>query len=113
MGTLPLLWVVVTIDFKSEHSRPVRASTMTVGKMRGVNAMGTLGWTTVRCRICGRLLDLSGQRPDSRRFEPVYMCPKCAKTLDAYFCAADARSLKYRCPFCGSELVLATPVITE
>jgi len=100
---------------------------MTIGKLRGTNAMGHLGWITVRCRVCGRLLDLSGQKPGSRKFEVVYACPKCAAKLGAYFCSADARSLKYRCPFCsadarslkyrcpfcGSELVPVTPVITE
>ena len=86
---------------------------MTVGKIRGTNAMGTLGWVTVRCRVCGRLLDLTGQRPGSKKFEPVYACPKCASTLGAYFCAADARSLKYRCPFCGSDLVLVSPLLQE
>lgn len=95
------------------RSAPKEVRKMTIGKVRGVNAMGHLGWTTVRCRVCGRLLDMTGQRPGSRRFDVVYMCPKCATKYGAYFCSADARSLKYKCPFCGSDLVQVTPVITE
>jgi uncharacterized protein (UPF0212 family) len=43
----------------------------------------------------------------------VYVCPHCREKYDAYFCAADARRLHYRCPFCGRRLELITPWIAE
>ncbi|MCE4608459.1 MAG: hypothetical protein F7B61_05830 [Caldisphaeraceae archaeon] len=86
---------------------------MTIGLAKGINASGHVGWVTVRCRICGRYMDLSGQKPGSRHEEVVYMCPKCSKTVEAYFCAADAKRLGYRCPYCGSQLVLASPLVEE
>jgi DNA-directed RNA polymerase subunit RPC12/RpoP len=87
---------------------------VTIGLLKGVNAAGHIGWITVRCAICGAKLSLTGQKPrGGRRFEPVYACPKCSKKFNAYFCAADAKRLKYRCPYCGSKLVLVTPLPTE
>jgi DNA-directed RNA polymerase subunit RPC12/RpoP len=86
---------------------------VTIGLARGVNALGHVGWITVRCRICGRYLDLSGQKPGARHEEVVYACPKCMKTLEAYFCAADAKKLGYRCPYCGTQLTIVTPLIKE
>ncbi|AFZ71026.1 hypothetical protein Calag_1314 [Caldisphaera lagunensis DSM 15908] len=84
---------------------------MTIGLAKGANSMGHVGWITVRCRICGRYLDLSGQKPNARHEEVVYACPKCAKTLNVYFCAADAKRLRYHCPYCGSQLTVVSPLI--
>jgi len=70
---------------------------MTIGLLQGVNTAGHKGWVTVRCRLCGRKLDITR--------DIVYVCPKCRETQNAYFCEAHARKLKYKCPFCGSELV--------
>ena len=87
---------------------------MTLGLHKGTNAHGHIGWVTVRCRVCGRYLSLTGQKPGAaRRIEIVYHCPKCAQTYGAYFCAADARMLKYTCPFCGGPLKEATPKFEE
>jgi len=87
---------------------------LTTGLARGTNAMGHPGWLRVRCRVCATLLDLSGQKPRAaRRFQPVYYCPKCAGEYGAYFCSADARALKYECPFCRTRLELATPLPEE
>ena len=83
---------------------------MTLGLIKGMNAMGHAGWITVRCRVCWMKLSLTGYHPGTRRTEPVYACPNCAKDLGAYFCRADAKALKYRCPFCGSELSLVSPI---
>ncbi len=73
---------------------------MTIGLLKGTNSPGHKGWTHVKCRICGKELDLFRAIDTG----DVYYCPKCAKTRGAYFCAADAKRLKYRCPYCGSEL---------
>ncbi len=87
---------------------------MTLGLNKGTNAHGHMGWVLVRCRVCGRYLSLTGQSPGgARRIEVVYYCPHCAKDYGAYFCAADARMLKYRCPFCGRELKQVTPSFEE
>jgi len=86
---------------------------LTVGLLKGTNAWGHIGWVTVYCRVCGRRLSLTGQKPGSaRKIEVVYYCPKCAERYGAYFCAADARALKYRCPFCGGRLEIASPLPT-
>ncbi|MCE4603717.1 MAG: hypothetical protein F7B20_01980 [Aeropyrum sp.] len=85
---------------------------MTLGLDQGTNAMGHEGWTRVRCRVCATYMDITGQPPGGRKIDLVYACPKCARDYNAYFCRADARSLKYRCPFCGSELVVISPVTT-
>ncbi len=69
---------------------------MTIGLLKGVNTGGHLGWVTVRCRICNRKLEVTR--------EPVYVCPKCRDSQDAYFCEAHARKVKHRCPYCGTEL---------
>ena len=82
---------------------------MTIGLLKGTAAWGHVGWVTVYCRVCGARLSLAGQKPRSRRTEIVYACPKCAKDYGAYFCAADARALKYRCPFCGTRLEIVSP----
>ncbi len=58
-------------------------------------------------------LDITGQPPATRRLDIVYACPKCAEDYNAYFCRADARSLKYRCPFCRAELAVISPVVSE
>ncbi len=68
-----------------------------MGRIKGVNAQGHLGWVTVRCRICNRKLDVTKH--------PVYKCPKCEKKYQAYFCEADARVLHYKCPYCRTPLV--------
>ena len=87
---------------------------MTLGLDKGTNAHGHVGWVTVRCRVCGRYLSLTGQQPGSvRKIEVVYYCPHCAKDYGAYFCAADARMIKYKCPFCGRDLKIATPIFQE
>lgn len=31
--------------------------------------------------------------------------PKCEKKYSAYFCEADKRGVKGKCPYCGTELV--------
>ena len=82
---------------------------MTVGLNKGTNALGHPGWTRVKCRICAATLDITGQAPGGRKFELVYYCPKCAEDYEAYFCRADARSLKYKCPYCRGELKLLSP----
>jgi len=84
---------------------------LTLGLDRGTNAHGHMGWVTVRCRVCGVYLSLTGQHPAyGRKLEVVYACNNCAEDRGAYFCRADARSLKYTCPFCGNELTVVTPL---
>ncbi len=74
---------------------------MTIGLLKGVNKAGHKGWTTVKCVICHRDLDLF-KAVDTG---DVYYCPKCLKAgREAYFCAAHARNVHYKCPLCGSEL---------
>jgi len=74
---------------------------MTIGLLKGVNKAGHKGWTTVKCVICHRDLDLF-KAVDTG---DVYYCPKCLKAgREAYFCVAHARNVHYKCPFCGSEL---------
>ncbi|GAB6148262.1 hypothetical protein JCM10135_08040 [Stetteria hydrogenophila] len=82
---------------------------MTIGLLKGSWSWGHKGWLRVYCRVCGAALDLSGQKPRTRKTEVVYACPKCAAKYEAYFCAADARALKYTCPFCGSKLEIVSP----
>lgn len=86
---------------------------MTVGLNKGTNGLGHIGWVSVRCRICGTYLDLTGQPPGARRIDIVYACPRCASDYGAFFCRADARRVKYSCPFCGSRLVVVSPVFSE
>ncbi len=74
---------------------------MSTAGLKGINAVGHKGWVTVRCRICGRKLDLT--------LDVVYVCPYCRDKYDAYFCAADAKRLHYKCPFCGRQLEPITP----
>ncbi|MEM1620242.1 MAG: hypothetical protein QXU97_01970 [Fervidicoccaceae archaeon] len=69
---------------------------MSVGRARGINAMGHLGWVTKKCAVCSIKLDISKRL--------VYYCDKCSKTLNAFFCEADAKRLRYRCPYCGEKL---------
>ncbi len=69
---------------------------MTIGLLKGVNAPGHKGWSTARCSICNKKLDLF----NAVEYHDVYVCPKCGK----FFCAADARRVKYRCPYDGVEL---------
>ncbi|MEM0015450.1 MAG: hypothetical protein QW281_02015 [Saccharolobus sp.] len=66
-------------------------------RIRGTNAYGHLGWLRVYCRICNRKLIIGT--------DIVYKCPKCEKKYAAYFCEADKRGLKGKCPYCGAELV--------
>ncbi|AFL67039.1 MULTISPECIES: hypothetical protein [Desulfurococcus] len=74
---------------------------MTIGLLKGVNRSGHKGWTTEKCAICGTTLDFV-QGYDLKN---IYYCPKCvSQKLNAYFCAADARTLHYKCPYCKSEL---------
>jgi len=73
--------------------------------LKGINAAGHRGWVTVKCRICATKLDTT--------LDIVYVCPHCREKYDAYFCAADARRLHYRCPFCGRRLELITPWVAE
>lgn len=75
---------------------------MTIGVLIGVNAGGHKGWVTVKCRLCAREMDITKNI--------VYYCPKCVSNHRSYFCEADARRLKYKCPYCGHELeVLGMP----
>ncbi|AWR94963.1 hypothetical protein [Acidianus brierleyi] len=69
-------------------------------RTKGIDAYGHMGWFTVHCRICNRSLRIG--------IDVVYKCPKCEKKYNAYFCEADKRTLKGKCPYCGSDLV---PVI--
>jgi len=73
--------------------------------LKGINAVGHRGWVQVKCRICATKLDTT--------LDIVYVCPHCRDKYDAYFCAADAKRLHYRCPFCGRSLELITPWIAE
>ncbi|EZQ06852.1 MULTISPECIES: hypothetical protein [Acidianus] len=68
-------------------------------KAKGSEAYGHLGWFQVKCRICATTLTVG--------IEVVYKCPKCEKKYNAYFCEADKRTLKGKCPYCGTELVTA------
>lgn len=86
---------------------------MTLGLDKGTNAQGHMGWISVRCRICGRHLSLTGNYPGTRQFIVVYACPKCARDYEAYFCHADARKVKYTCPYCGGPLKPLTPIPAE
>ncbi len=74
---------------------------MSYGGVYGVNAQGHKGWTTVRCAIHARYVDVSK--------EPVYKCPKCTPKYNVYFCADEYKELGGKCPYCHSKLV---PVIT-
>ncbi len=69
---------------------------MTIGLLKGVNSPGHKGWTTRKCCICNKILDLF----EAVDTGDVYYCPKCGN----FFCVADARKVKYRCPFDGSEI---------
>lgn len=69
---------------------------MTIGLLKGINAPGHKGWTTVKCSICKKQLDLF----DAVESGDAYVCPKC----NSFFCAADAKRVKYRCPYCRVEL---------
>jgi len=73
---------------------------VSIGRILGVNAQGHLGWVTVKCAVCATKMDVT------RRV--VYRCPECSKHFDAYFCEADARLLRYKCPYCRERLVVAT-----
>jgi predicted RNA-binding Zn-ribbon protein involved in translation (DUF1610 family) len=74
---------------------------MTGGLLQGVNKSGHRGWTTEKCILCATTLDFL-QGYDLKN---IYYCPRCLESrVKAYFCAADARKVHYKCPFCGSEL---------
>ncbi|MFN4046316.1 MAG: hypothetical protein ACK4H7_03135 [Acidilobaceae archaeon] len=83
---------------------------MTVGMAKGTNAMGHLGWVTVRCRVCGIWLDLTGGAGRGRKMV-AYACPRCSKTLEAFFCSPCAKKVKYTCPYCGTQLTPVTPLL--
>ncbi len=78
---------------------------MSTAGLKGINAVGHLGWVEVKCRICARKLDVT--------VDIVYACPYCKDKYEAYFCPADAKRLHYRCPFCGRELQPITPWIVQ
>ncbi len=78
---------------------------MSSAGLRGINAVGHLGWVEVKCRICARKMDVTT--------DIVYACPACEEKYEAYFCPADAKRLHYRCPFCGRELTPITPTLAE
>ncbi|MCC6046786.1 MAG: hypothetical protein LM571_01145 [Desulfurococcaceae archaeon] len=67
-------------------------------KLRGSNAGGHLGWATRRCAICSKSLAVGENE--------VYFCPTCSERYGTYFCSSDARTLHYRCPYCGRSLEL-------
>lgn len=69
---------------------------MSVGSSYGSNAMGHRGWVILRCRICGRILDVTR--------EEAYYCPKCGEEYGAYFCSPDSKTLHYKCPFCNGAI---------
>jgi len=71
---------------------------MSLGSICGANAMGHYGWITVRCRICGKWLNTTK--------DEVYICPKDKDRYGAYYCAACAKVLHYKCPYCDTELEL-------
>lgn len=74
---------------------------MTVGLLKGVNKAGHKGWTTVKCAICNKDIDLF----KAIETGDAYYCPRCVKIgRETYLCAAHARKLHYKCPYCGSEL---------
>jgi len=83
---------------------------LTVGLARGINAMGHMGWVTVRCRICSAWLDVTGGVGRAKK-QLTYACPRCAELHQAYFCRACARKVRYTCPYCGAPLTLVTPVV--
>ena len=78
---------------------------MSTSGLKGINAVGHLGWVKYKCRICARVLDISE--------DIVYACPSCKDKYNAYFCSADAKRLHYRCPFCGRELTPISPWLVE
>ncbi|MCX8196405.1 MAG: hypothetical protein N3F67_04940 [Acidilobaceae archaeon] len=82
---------------------------MTVGLAKGYNAMGHLGWVEKRCRVCGRWVDLTGGIAKAKK-TLAYYCPNCSHLHESYFCHACARKTKYTCPYCGTKLVLLTPL---
>lgn len=87
---------------------------MTVGLSKGTQGLGHIGWITVKCRICATRLDLSGRKPGVvRGLQVVYYCPKCYRDHDTYLCHADARRVKYKCPYCGSQLAVFSPLLEE
>jgi hypothetical protein len=83
---------------------------LTVGIAKGINAMGHLGWVTVRCRICATWLDITGGVGRVKK-SIVYACPRCAQEYEAYFCRACAKKVRYTCPYCRSPLTLVTPLV--
>jgi len=83
---------------------------LTIGLAKGINAMGHLGWVSVRCRICATWLDATGGVGKTKK-TLTYMCPRCAQLYQAYFCHACARKVKYTCPYCKGPLTLLTPIV--
>lgn len=77
---------------------------MSIGKIKGANAHGHLGWVTVRCRVCARLEDFTRS--------VIYICPNCNKKFPSYFCPSCARVLHYRCPYCRNELVTLASLLS-
>lgn len=74
---------------------------MTIGLLKGVNKAGHKGWTTVKCAICHKDIDLF----KAVETGDAYYCPRCInRGREVYFCAAHAKKLHYRCPYCGGEL---------
>lgn len=79
----------------------VRVKNLTTGLLRGANKTGHKGWTTEKCIMCSTTLDFY----QGYELKNIYYCPKClSKGVNAYFCAADARKVHYKCPYCKSEL---------
>ncbi len=66
-------------------------------KLLGTNSAGHLGWVLKRCNICNRKLVVGN--------DAVYACPKCGSTANVYYCLADYKRLRGKCPYCKSDLV--------
>ncbi|MEM0224487.1 MAG: hypothetical protein QXM43_07725 [Desulfurococcaceae archaeon] len=76
---------------------------LTIGLLKGANKPGHKGWTTEKCIMCATTLDFF-HGYDAKN---IYYCPKCLSNgIKAYFCAADARKVHYKCPYCKSDLKL-------
>lgn len=70
-------------------------------RIRGSNSYGHVGWLSYKCAICSTTVVVGSPIPHR---SIAYRCPKDMTKFNAYFCEADARGLKYKCPYCGSDL---------